>query len=81
MVLRIESIHARLARLDEIILLLRELGAMDRATLKKSLRDMMAVERTLQIGAELILDIGNHILSAHLGVHAIDYRDIMRRLA
>jgi uncharacterized protein YutE (UPF0331/DUF86 family) len=81
MVLRIESLHARLAKLDEIIPFLRELGAADRSDLKKSLRDMMAVERGLQLGAELIFDIGNHILSAQLGVHATDYRDIVRRMA
>jgi uncharacterized protein YutE (UPF0331/DUF86 family) len=81
MVLRIESLHARLAKLDEIVQLLLELGAGDRSALKESLRDRMAVERGLQLGAELVFDIGNHILSAQFGAHATDYEDIVRRLA
>jgi uncharacterized protein YutE (UPF0331/DUF86 family) len=81
MVLRIESIQARLLKLDGIIPLLRELGSSDRSDLKESLRDMMAVERSLQLGAELVLDIGNHILSAQYGTHATDYQDIVKRLA
>jgi uncharacterized protein YutE (UPF0331/DUF86 family) len=80
-VLRVESLQARLEKLDEIVLLLRELGAMDRSSLKGSLRDRMAVERTLQLGAEIIFDIGNHILSGRYGAHATDYKDIIRRLA
>ena len=81
MVLRSESLHARLAKLDEIVQLLRDLGATDRSVLRESLRDRMAVARGLQLGAELIFDIGNHILSAQLGAHATDYEDIVRRLA
>jgi uncharacterized protein YutE (UPF0331/DUF86 family) len=43
-------------------------------------RDEWAAERGLQLGAEIILDIGNHILSAHFGVSAKDYEDIIARL-
>lgn len=37
-------------------------------------------ERGLQRGAEAVLDIGNHILSAHFGTSARDYEDIITRL-
>ena len=39
-----------------------------------------AAERGLQLGAEIIFDIGNHILSAHFGVGAEDYEDIIVQL-
>ena len=39
-----------------------------------------AVERGLQLAAEIALDVGNHILSAHFGVSATSYEDIVRRL-
>jgi|SRR5215218_4627909 uncharacterized protein YutE (UPF0331/DUF86 family) len=81
MALRVESIQARLAKLDGILPVLRELGAIDRPVLRESLRDMLAAERGLQLGAELVFDIGNHILSAQYGTHATDYQDIIRRLA
>jgi len=39
-----------------------------------------AVERGLQLGAEIVLDVGNHILSAHFGVSTQDYEDIIIQL-
>lgn len=42
---------------------------------------MWAVERGLQLGAEIILDVGNHILSAQYGVSPADYGDIVKQLA
>ncbi|HEY9421276.1 MAG TPA: DUF86 domain-containing protein [Thermoanaerobaculia bacterium] len=80
MALRVEALSARLAKLDEIIALLREFCAIDRSVLKDSPRDMLGVERALQLGAELILDIGNHALSAQYGVHATSYKEIVRLL-
>ncbi|MBI1818212.1 MAG: DUF86 domain-containing protein [Deltaproteobacteria bacterium] len=35
----------------------------------------------LQLGAEIIFDIGNHILSAYFGTSAQDYEDILPQLA
>jgi uncharacterized protein YutE (UPF0331/DUF86 family) len=43
-------------------------------------RDTWAVERGLQIAAEIVFDIGNHILSAHFGRNAQDYEDIIAQL-
>lgn len=43
-------------------------------------RDEWAVERGLHLGAEILFDIGNHILSAHFGVSAADYEDIVVQL-
>lgn len=39
------------------------------------------VERGLQLAAEIALDLGNHVLSAHFGVSASDYEDVLTQLA
>jgi uncharacterized protein YutE (UPF0331/DUF86 family) len=49
--------------------------------LRSSFRDGWVAERGLQLAAEVVLDIGNHILSAHFGVTAKDYEDIITQLA
>lgn len=81
MVLRTETVQARLLKLEEVVSFLAELAAADRPALKDELGNMWAAERALQLGAEAIIDIGNHIVSAHFGVSAADYEDIMNQLA
>ncbi|HEX7180636.1 MAG TPA: DUF86 domain-containing protein [Thermoanaerobaculia bacterium] len=81
MAFRAESVQARLRRLEEVVSELRELGKLDREALRASLRDMWAVERGLQLGAEILFDIGNHILTAQYGVSPEDYEDILEQLA
>jgi hypothetical protein len=44
-------------------------------------RQAWLAERGLQLAAEIALDIGNHILSAHFGVSARDYEDVLTQLA
>src|SRR4051794_30705553 len=60
--LRPEAVQARLLRLEEVIGQLQELGRLDLDTLRRNLRDIWAAERGLQLGAEILFDIGNHIL-------------------
>jgi uncharacterized protein YutE (UPF0331/DUF86 family) len=78
MVLRPEAVRARLLKLEEIVsrleLLAEEASRGTRA-------DQWTVERGLQLACEVALDIGNHILSAHFGVSAQDYEDILEQLA
>ena len=70
----------RLLRLEEVVSRLEDLGrALDR-THPPDFREIWARERGLQLAAEIILDIGNHILSAHYGISADDYEDIIARL-
>jgi uncharacterized protein YutE (UPF0331/DUF86 family) len=57
---------------------IRDLGPT--AGIGASFRDEWAAERGLQLGAEIVLDIGNHILSARFGVSAADYEDIITQL-
>ena len=80
MVLRPEAIRQRLLKLEEVISRLEELTRAGSGALRYSFRDAWAAERGLQLGAEIILDVGNHILSAHCGVSAEDYEDIIAQL-
>ncbi len=80
MVLRPEAIRERLAKLEEVTSRLEGLGRLDAAALRASFRDAWAVERGLHLGAEVIFDVGNHILSAQFGVSAQDYEDILAQL-
>jgi uncharacterized protein YutE (UPF0331/DUF86 family) len=79
-VLRPEAIRERLLRLEEVISRLEDLGRARAARSPGDFRDAWAAERGLQLGAEIVLDVGNHILSAHFGVSAQDYEDIIAQL-
>lgn len=81
MVLRPEAIRQRLLKLEEAIGRLSELGRTDPAVLRTGFRDAWAAERGLQLAAEILLDTGNHILSAHFGESARDYEDVIAHLA
>lgn len=81
MVLRPDSVRERLLKLEEVISNLEATGGLDADALRTNFRDAWTAERGLQLGAEAILDIGNHILSAHFGVTAKDYEDIITQLA
>ena len=78
MVLKPKAVRARLLKLEEVISRLEELHA---AGVNQDFRDIWAVERGLQLAAEVVFDIGNHILSAHFGVSAEDYEDILEQLS
>ena len=81
MVLRTDAVRERLLKLEEVISRLEELQRVDATTLRLNFRDAWTVERGLQLGAEAIFDIGNHILSGHFGVSSKDYEDIIGQLA
>lgn len=81
MVLRPEALRERLLKLEEVISKLLEIGRIDSAMLRMNFRNAWVTERGLQVGAEAIFDIGNHILSAHFGVSPKDYEDIIVQLA
>ena len=81
MVFRDSSIRIRLDRLEEVISELLKLQLVGREALERSRSMMWAVERGLHLGAEIVLDVGNHILSDQYGVSPADYGDIVRQLA
>ncbi len=80
MVLKAEAVRARLLRLEEVVSGLEGLTEQTRRGSGRSLRDAWAIERGLQLGAEIVFDVGDHILAAHFGVSAKDYEDIVREL-
>lgn len=79
MVLRLDSVRARLAKLEEIITRLSELSA--GGVGETDFRQNWAVERGLQLGSEVLLDLGHHILVAHFGIAPADYGDVLQQLA
>lgn len=76
MVLRPEAVRRRLVRLEEVISRLGELEYDP-----SDFHSAWQVERGLQLAAEILFDVGNHVLSAHFGVVAEDYEDILDKLA
>ena len=80
MVLRVDAVRARLLKLEEVISRLEEIERAGVATPGGTFRDAWAVERGLQLGAEIVLDVGNHVLSAHFGVSAEDHEDVIAQL-
>ena len=80
MVLRPEAVRQRLLRLEEVISRLEELRGVGSGHPHDHFRDEWAVERGLHLAAEIVFDIGNHILSAHFGRSAQDHEDIIVQL-
>jgi uncharacterized protein YutE (UPF0331/DUF86 family) len=79
-VIRTDAIRARLLRLEEVVAKLVELRALPPAEIDQDFRNAWALERGLQIGAEVLLDVGDHVLSARFGASAADYEDILGQL-
>jgi len=77
-VLKPEALRARLLKLEEVIAGLVELAD---AQPHAGIRETWAVERGLHLAAEVVFDIGNHVLSAQFGVSATDYEDILEQMA
>ena len=80
MVLRADALRARLLKLEEVISRLEEIARTGAAAGSATFRDAWAAERGLQLGAEIVLDVGNHVLSAHFGVSAQDHEDVIVQL-
>ena len=81
MVFRVDAVRARLQRLEQVMAHLQELAQLDRPTLRASWRDLSAAERQLQLGAEVLFDIGTHILVAQYGVSPEGHEDVLEQLA
>ena len=81
MTLRPAAIEARLRRLQHVIRRLRRYRAQGAKRLDDDEDLQWLVERGLQLGAEIVLDVGNHILASAFGRPAETYEDILRGLA
>jgi uncharacterized protein YutE (UPF0331/DUF86 family) len=79
-VLRLESLRERLARLEEVVARLGEIAAVDRDDFLRDYRQQWLAERGLELAAQAVLDIGNHILAGEFGESAAEYEGIVRGL-
>jgi len=79
-VLRVEALRERLAKLEEVIARLREVAAVSFDAFARDYRHAWLAERGLELGAQAVLDIGNHILAGAFGESASEYEDIIRQL-
>lgn len=81
MTLRPAVVHERLRKLREVLRNLESLREVPRQEFVTSYRHYWLAERGLQLAAEALFDIGNHILAGHFNVHPSDYEDVLERLA
>ncbi|MEM9557582.1 MAG: DUF86 domain-containing protein [Acidobacteriota bacterium] len=80
MTFRPESIHERLRKLREVLAQLESLRSVSREDFVADYRHYWLAERGLQLAAEALFDIGNHLLAGCFHVSAATYEDIPRRL-
>lgn len=80
MVLRIEALRERLAKLEEVVGRLRDVAAVTREDFLRYYRSQWLAERGLELAAQAVLDIGNHILAGEFGESATEYEGILKGL-
>jgi uncharacterized protein YutE (UPF0331/DUF86 family) len=79
-VLRVEALRERLAKLEEVIAHLRDVAHVDATEFGRDFRSQWLAERGLELAAQAILDIGNHILAGEFGESATEYERIIAGL-
>lgn len=77
MVLSKEVIQERLKHLREILANLGEIRETPESEFISTYRNYWLAERGLQLAAESVFDIGNHILSGYFQVAAQDYEGVL----
>ena len=80
MVLRLDALRERLAKLEEVTTRLREIATVTAEEFERDYRHAWLAERGLELGAQAVLDIGNHILAGQFGESAPDHESIVREL-
>jgi uncharacterized protein YutE (UPF0331/DUF86 family) len=78
--LRVEALRERLAKLEEIVARLREVADVTRDEFHRDYRRQWLAERGLELAAQTVLDIGNHILAGEFGESATEYEGIVKGL-
>jgi uncharacterized protein YutE (UPF0331/DUF86 family) len=79
--LRRQATEARLRRLADVVRRLRRLRAAGAERFRSDEDLQWLVERGLQLGCEIVLDVGNHILSGAFGRPSETYAEILEGLA
>ena len=80
MTLRPEVVLERLRRLRQVIANLEAVRKLSREELGASFRHYWLAERGLQLAAEILFDIGNHVLAGRFDVSPSTYEEIVRML-
>jgi uncharacterized protein YutE (UPF0331/DUF86 family) len=80
-VLRVEALRERLAKLEEVVSRLREVAVVTREDFFREYQRQWLAERGLELAAQAVLDVGNHILAGEFGESATEYEGIVRGLA
>ncbi len=80
MVLKERIIKERVKELKEVIENLKEISQLSQDEFVSSYKHYWLAERGLQLAAEILFDIGNHILAGYYKISAKDYEDILDKL-
>lgn len=80
MTLRPEVVAERLRKLREVVRNLSEIRAASLEDFRSDFRSPWLAERGLQLAAEIVFDIGNHLLASQLNTSPGTYEDVTRRL-
>ena len=80
MTLRTRTIDARLRRLGEVIRRLRTYRSRGADRVREDEDLQWLVERGLQLGCEIVLDLGNHVLAGAFGRTTDTYEQILEGL-
>ncbi len=80
MTLRPEIVYERLRRLREVVSNLESLREVPRQEFVASFHHYWLAERGLQLAAEILFDVGNHILAGRFGASPSTYEEIPQKL-
>jgi len=79
--LKAEVVKLRLKELDIVLQEMEKYKGINPEALRRDLSQRWIIERGLEAGAELILEIGDHILSGHFCYYAETYEDTLKKLS
>ena len=81
MTLRPTAVHERLHKLRQVLRNLEHVREVPEEEFLASFRHYWLAERGLHLAAEIVFDIGNHVLANRYNVHPSDYEDVLQKLA
>lgn len=73
-------VEMRLKELDAVVRQLNKYRDIKPDTMKQDLEKRWVIERGIEAGAQLILEIADHILSNHFGYYSETYEDTLKGL-
>lgn len=73
-------VEMRLKELDAVVQQLNKYRNLNSDAIKQDLEKRWVIERGIEAGAQLILEIADHILSNHFGYYSETYEDTLKGL-